>query len=109
VEGLQIIESGPGACRIRLRVRPGAGRSGIEGIHAGALKLTVNAPAERGKANEAVVRLLADALHVPRASVELVSGLSSREKVVEVSGLTAGELRTRLEQAVSLPRSLRRV
>ena len=59
----------------------------------------MTAPAEGGRANEAVVRLLADAVDVPRRHVALVSGHSAREKVVEVEGIEAAEVERRLAGA----------
>jgi uncharacterized protein len=58
----------------------------------------VTAPAEGGRANEAVVRLLAARLDVPRASVTLVSGHGSREKVVELAGVTREQAERRLRR-----------
>jgi uncharacterized protein YggU (UPF0235/DUF167 family) len=59
----------------------------------------VASPAERGKANEAVVALLAETLDVPQASVELVGGATRRDKVVAVRGLSESEIERRLEAA----------
>jgi uncharacterized protein YggU (UPF0235/DUF167 family) len=59
----------------------------------------VAAPPEGGKANEAVLRLLADRLGLPKASLTLVSGRSSRDKIVQVSGIDQAEAARRLEQA----------
>ena len=87
--------------RLRLRVSPGARaqvRGGI-GRHGEGWKVRVAAPPEGGKANEAVLRLLADRLGVPKASLTLVSGRSSRDKIVEVSGIDQAEAARRLEQA----------
>jgi len=58
----------------------------------------VAAAPERGRANDAVVGLLADRLHVPRTSVAVVSGHASRDKVVELRGLDADEAARRLER-----------
>lgn len=66
---------------------PGARRSGIVGRHGDAWKVRVAARPERGAANAAVVRLLADALAVSRQSVEIVSGHGTRDKTVRVAGL----------------------
>ena len=82
-----------------LRVSPGAKRSAIVGRHGDGWKVRVTAPPEGGKANAAVLALLADTLALPRASVTLVSGGGSREKVVEVSGLTMEEVERRLDAA----------
>jgi uncharacterized protein len=56
----------------------------------------VTAPAESGRANEAVVRLLAEMFGVPRSSVRLLSGHSGRDKVVELNGLAPDETERRL-------------
>jgi hypothetical protein len=69
--------------RLLVKVVPGAGREGIAGWMGDRLKLKVTAPPEKGKANEAVVDLLAETLGVPRARVRIVSGGSSPFKTVE--------------------------
>jgi uncharacterized protein len=79
------------AARLKLRVSPGARRPGIAGRHGDAWKVRVSAPPEDGRANDAVVRLLADALGVPRAHVELVSGHASREKMVVLEGVAQAD------------------
>jgi uncharacterized protein (TIGR00251 family) len=73
--------------RLKLRVSPGARRSGIGGRHGDAWKVRVSEPPEDGRANEAVLRLLAKTLDVPRSSLEIVSGRTSREKIVVLDGL----------------------
>jgi uncharacterized protein (TIGR00251 family) len=73
--------------RLKLRVSPGSRRPGIAGRHGDAWKVRVAAPPEDGKANEAVLRLLAETLDVPRSSVALVSGQTSRNKIVVLHGL----------------------
>jgi uncharacterized protein len=85
--------------RLRLRVSPGATRAEFAGRHGDAWKVRVSAAPERGRANDAVVGLIAERLHLPRAAVSLVSGRTSRDKVVELQGLTADEAARRLEQA----------
>ena len=82
--------------RLRLRVVPGARASRLVGRHGDAWKLQVAAPPERGAANEAVVRLLADALGIDRGDVILVSGHASRDKIVELAGIDAREADRRL-------------
>ena len=61
--------------------------------------MRVAAPPERGRANDAVLTLLAETLAVPRASVMLVSGGSSRDKIVELSGIAPDEIERRLATA----------
>jgi uncharacterized protein len=85
--------------RLRVRVAPGAGAAAVVGRHGGAWKLRVAAPPERGRANDALVVLLADVLGLRRGAVRVVSGGSARDKVVELNGLTASEAERRLELA----------
>jgi uncharacterized protein (TIGR00251 family) len=73
--------------RLKLRVSPGSRRPGIAGRHGDAWKVRVAAPPEGGKANEALLRLLAETLDVPRSSVALVSGRTSRDKIVVLEGV----------------------
>ena len=82
--------------RIRLRVSPGARRAGIVGRHGESWKVRVAAAPEGGRANDAVLRLVAETLAVPRSSVSLVSGHAARDKVVELTGLTSAETERRL-------------
>ena len=84
---------------LRLRVVPGATRSRVVGRHGNAWKVRVTAPPEGGRANDAVIALLADALHVPRRDLELTSGLSSRDKLVALDGLTLEAAEARLAAA----------
>ena len=69
------------------------------GRHGEAWKIRVAAAPERGRANDAVLELLAETLAVPRASVTLVSGGASRNKIVELSGITPEEIERRLATA----------
>ena len=72
--------------RVTIRVRPGAGRTQVGGEHAGALLVRVTAPAVDGRATEAALAAVAGAFGVRRRAVTLVSGATSRTKVVEVAG-----------------------
>lgn len=82
-----------GAVRFAVRVQPRASRAGVEGVHGDALKVRVNAPPVDGAANESVVEVLEEALGVPRRCIRIVSGGSSRSKVVEVTGVAAAVVR----------------
>jgi len=85
VEGdLAFTPDGDGV-RLRLRVSAGAARSRLLGPHGGALKLSVKAPPEKGKANREVLALVAKAFGIPTRDVELVSGETSPDKVVRLS------------------------
>jgi uncharacterized protein (TIGR00251 family) len=73
---------------LSVHVQPGARTSEVVGRHGDALKLRVAAPPEDGKANRAVVALVAQTLGVGAGDVELVSGASSRRKRIKVTGLS---------------------
>jgi len=82
--------------RLRVHVQPRAKRSEVAGRHGDAVKVRLAAPPVDGAANEELVRFLAEALDLPRRAVRIVSGLSARQKVVEVDGLSAADLERRL-------------
>ena len=86
--------------RLSVIVSPGAARAAVVGRHGDGWKVRVAALAERGRANEAVVLLLAEALPVQRDGVCIVAGRTSRRKVVEVAGLGDSETGRRLDAAV---------
>jgi len=99
VSELDLVDTSEGT-RLRLRVKPGAKRTSLLGVHGGALKIAVNAPPERGKANSAVVDLLAEALGLPPDAVGIVGGAGSPDKVVIID-LPAEELKKRLGAVLS--------
>ena len=90
--------------RLRLRVSPGAARARIVGRHGDAWKVRVAAAPRGGRANEAVVRLLADTLAVPREAVTLVSGHGGRDKIVELNGIGPSQIERRLTSAAGKER-----
>ena len=85
--------------RLRLRVSPGAGRSAVVGRHGDAWKVRVTEAPERGRANDAVLRLLAETLVLPRTALTLVSGHGAREKIVELTGMGPALTERRLASA----------
>lgn len=88
--------------RLAVRVHPGARRAGLLGWMAdGALKLAVTEPPEGGRANRALIALLAGALGVPAARVTVKAGAGGRSKWIEVEGLDRAELTARIEEALS--------
>ncbi len=74
---------------LRLHVQPGAGRTQVTGTFGTALKVKVAAPPEAGRANEAVIKLLAESLDVDAKTIELQAGDKSRSKTVLVRGAAA--------------------
>lgn len=85
--------------RVRLRVSPGARRTELAGRHGDGWKIRVSAAPERGRANDAVLDLLAETLELPRRSLSILSGHGSREKVILMEGIGPAETERRLERA----------
>ena len=90
------IRAVPDGVEIAVRVQPRASRSEIVGVHDDALKVRVKAPPVEGAANDELTKLLAKKLRVPRSSVEVVRGHTSRSKRVRVTGIGVEEAEGRL-------------
>jgi uncharacterized protein (TIGR00251 family) len=82
--------------RLTLRVSPGASRSRVVGRYGDGWKVRVAAPATDGRANDALIKLLASTFDVPTSGVEIVSGHTSRDKTVSLAGVVADEVERRL-------------
>jgi uncharacterized protein (TIGR00251 family) len=78
-----------------VKVQPRAKTDAITGEFGDALKLALTAPPVDGRANEACVEFFANLLDVPRSSVTIASGETSRNKIIRVAGVTADEVRRR--------------
>lgn len=87
--------------KISVKVVPRSGRNAVTGWVGDAVKVCVTAAPERGKANAAVVEVLAEALGVPKAAVQIMAGATSARKIVQVEGLDAAEARRRLAEIAS--------
>lgn len=83
---------------IRIYVAPRASVNKVVGVHNGAIKISLTAPPVDGAANKALLEFLAGALGVPRSSLSLVSGHTSRNKLVRVVGVTAEATMRKLVQ-----------
>jgi len=94
-----IVNDRAGAARFSVHVRPRSSRSGILGVREGALDVALTAPPADGAANAELIKLLARALDVRRSDVNIVAGVSSRAKLIEVKSLTPGDARVRLSGA----------
>lgn len=90
------ITARPGGVELCVKVVPGASRSRLVGQLGEALKVAIAAPPEGGKANAALIDLLAGALGVKRSDVAIVSGHSHPLKRVAVAGLSVAEARAKL-------------
>ncbi|MDQ3379075.1 MAG: DUF167 domain-containing protein [Actinomycetota bacterium] len=87
--------------RLRLRVSPGASRSEIVRRYGEAWKIRVDAVPESGRANRAVVDLLAATFEIPRSRITIVGGRASRDKTVVVEGLASDAVGTMLMSPAS--------
>ena len=83
------------------RVQPNARRNEIVGLHGGALKIKIAAPAVDNKANAVLVEFLSEALGIPKSAIVIRRGISSRSKVLEIAG--SSDLAARLERLAGRP------
>jgi len=88
----------PMASRLTLKVIPGASQDKIVGMLGEALKIKVRAKPDRGKANAAVISLLAAFLELPERDIHICSGHTSKSKVVEIQGLSSAALNGKLSR-----------
>lgn len=85
------IKADRGTVSFRVRVAPRASQDGLDGEYQGALKVRLTAPPVDDRANEALRRFLARRLRVPPSAVTIISGATSRTKLVSVAGITEAE------------------
>jgi uncharacterized protein len=90
-----------GSITLAVHAQPGAGRSQVTGRHGDAVKIRVAAPPEGGRANDALVKLLAELLGVSARDVTLVSGESSRTKRFRVTGIDHDEIPKAIDRLLS--------
>ncbi len=76
--------------RVSVHATPGGRRNHVGGCHDGALRVSVTAPADKGRANKAIAKSLGDALGVKASQIELISGQTSRRKVFEIDSASTG-------------------
>ena len=87
----------PAGVTFAVRVQPRARRNSVLGEVGDALKIALTSPQVDGRANEACIEFLAELFTIPRSSVSIVSGQSSRNKVIRIAGCTAAYIRDRLQ------------
>jgi uncharacterized protein (TIGR00251 family) len=91
-----------------VHVQPGANRTAVTGRHGDALKVAVTAPADAGRANEAVLRLIAEVTGVRRNAVRLAGGRTSRAKRIAVAGAEPADIVRAIGNALATPGVARR-
>jgi len=96
---IQLVDHAEGIV-LPVRAQPRARRTGIVGEQGGALKVAVAAPPEDGKANAALIEVLADALAVRRSQIELLSGSTARDKKFLILGTARASLEGRLKELI---------
>lgn len=96
-------EDGGRSVRLRLRVSAGASRRRVLGVHGGALKVSVKAPPEKGRANKDVLSLVAETFGLTPSDVTILSGETSPDKVVKLA-LSPREAAARCQRALVEPR-----
>ncbi|MGD9497933.1 MAG: DUF167 domain-containing protein [Armatimonadota bacterium] len=84
------------AVRLSVKVIPNAGRNEVVGWRGEELTVKLSAAPVKGRANRDLIAFLADIFAVPRDDVHLLQGESSRHKVVQIAGISAGQARERL-------------
>ncbi|MDO8751373.1 MAG: DUF167 domain-containing protein [Dehalococcoidia bacterium] len=94
------------AARLAVHVAPGSKRDAIVAVADGVVRVRVAAPPEKGKANEALARLLAGCLGAPHRAVTITRGAAGRHKVVVVDGLSTEEALARLSAQAGTARRL---
>jgi len=87
-----------GTVVVAVRVQPRAARDEVSGVTGGALKIRLRAPALEGRANEALCGFLAALLKRPKSAVRILAGERSRDKRVEILGVSAGAIEALLRQ-----------
>ncbi|HLJ11135.1 MAG TPA: DUF167 domain-containing protein [Planctomycetaceae bacterium] len=95
------LQAAAGGVILPVRAQPGARKNGITGIHAGRLKVAVTEPPDKGKANQALIRLLAELLGIKRSQIILLSGAASSQKKFLISGIEMTTLQERLSEHAS--------
>ena len=91
------LENHPEGLILFVKASAGAKRDELRGEHDGALKVAVTQAPEKGKANKAIIELLAAELHIKKSQIELLSGETTPQKKILVRGITADALRAQLD------------
>lgn len=92
------------SCKLAIKAIPNAPRNAVAGWLGEALKVKVHAPALEGRANEELCEFIADTLGLPKRAVTVAFGDKSRQKLLEIDGLTLAEVRARLDATSAPPK-----
>jgi uncharacterized protein (TIGR00251 family) len=95
------ISDTPTGATFSVRLHPRAKKNAITGTLGDALKISLTAPPVEGRANEACIEFLAGLLKLPRSSITIAAGQTSRNKLIRISGVSAAEAEARLRRIVA--------
>jgi len=90
----------PSGATFQIKVHPRAKKNAITGVMGEALKVALTAPPIEGRANEACIAFIAEFLNVPRSSITIAAGETSRNKLIRVSGLSAAQVEIKFRNGV---------
>ncbi len=93
-----IILKSENGIRIRIKVSPGASRTKVIGLYGNALKVSLNAPPEKGKANQALIKLMEKVLGVPKQQISIITGQTSKQKVIEIKNIDISSCITNIKR-----------
>lgn len=94
------LESHPSGAVVRVKARPGARRNAVAGLHNGALRVDVTAAPEKGKANDAIIVLLAKSFGIAKSSIELISSPANPQKRFLLTGVDLATAEKRLSDVL---------
>ena len=90
----------PDGATLAVRIHPGARKNAVTGIHDNALKISLTTPPIDGRANQALIDFLSDRLRLPKARIALLSGHSSRAKLLRITGKSAADIQAALDPTI---------
>jgi uncharacterized protein (TIGR00251 family) len=94
------IRDTPAGAKFQVKVHPRARKNAITGVVGEALNVALTAPPVEGRANDACIAFLAEFLNVPRSSVTIAAGETSRQKLIRVAGLSAAQVEAKLRAVI---------
>jgi uncharacterized protein (TIGR00251 family) len=95
------IKDTPTGATFSVRLHPRAKRNAITGTLGDALKISLTAPPIEGRGNQACIEFLADLLKLPRSSITIAAGQTSRNKLIRISGVSPADIEARLRRVVT--------
>ena len=95
------VKDTPSGATFAVKLHPRAKKNAITGTLGDALKISLTAPPLEGRANHACIEFLADVLKLPRSSITIAAGQTSRNKLIRISGVSAADVEARLRRVVT--------